>query len=206
MVTPVARRRVATFAKEIVTLDHLSSGRVNVGIGLGFPDDEYTGFGEPADMRRRGEITDEMIEVLPKLWSGEPVKYDGTHVHVDAHMRPPTVQQPHPPIWIGCLWPNPAPSNERGGATASCRSTARAVRWRPPSSRRSSRHSGPRRTGSTSSHRWDTRVRCGLRGRRCHLVRRVRLARRRLPRPARSPSPANFQCRRHRSVSPDRDR
>ena len=106
MVTPIARRRVATFAKQIVTLDHLSGGRAMVGVGLGFPDDEYTAFGEPADMRRRAEITDEMLEVLPKLWAGEPVKYDGEHVHADAHLRPPTVQQPHPPIWIGCLWPN----------------------------------------------------------------------------------------------------
>jgi alkanesulfonate monooxygenase SsuD/methylene tetrahydromethanopterin reductase-like flavin-dependent oxidoreductase (luciferase family) len=130
MVTPVARRRVATFAKEIVTLDHLSGGRAMVGVGLGFPDDEFTGFGEPADMRRRAEITDEMLDVLPQLWSGEPVKYDGVHLHVDAHLRPPTVQQPHPPIWIGCLWPNPkaierakrcngiVPINSDGGALA----------------------------------------------------------------------------------------
>jgi alkanesulfonate monooxygenase SsuD/methylene tetrahydromethanopterin reductase-like flavin-dependent oxidoreductase (luciferase family) len=106
-VTAVARRRVATFAKQIVTLDHLSGGRVNVGVGLGFPDDEFTAFGEPADLRRRAAITDEMLEVLPMLWSGEPVTFDGEHVHVDAHLRPPTVQQPRPPIWIGCLWPNP---------------------------------------------------------------------------------------------------
>lgn len=128
MVTPVARRRVATFAKEIVTLDHLSGGRAMVGVGLGFPDDEFTGFGEPADMRRRADITDEMLEVLPQLWSGEPVKYDGEHLHVDAHLRPPTVQRPHPPIWVGCLWPNPkaiarakrcngiVPINKEGGA------------------------------------------------------------------------------------------
>ena len=106
MVTPIARRRVATFAKQIVTLDHLSNGRAMVGVGLGFPDDEFTGFGEPADMRRRAAITDEMLTVLPHLWSGEPVVHDGEHLHVDAHLRPPTVQQPHPPIWIGCLWPN----------------------------------------------------------------------------------------------------
>lgn len=127
-VTPIARRRVATFAKEVVTLDHLSGGRVHVGVGLGFPDDEYTAFGESADMRRRADITDEMLSVLPQLWSGEPVRYEGEHVHVDAHLRPPTVQQPHPPIWIGCLWPNPramerakrcngiVPINRDGGA------------------------------------------------------------------------------------------
>jgi len=105
-VTPLARRRIATFAKQIVTLDHLSGGRASVGVGLGFPDEEFTSFGESADMRRRAEITDEMLEVLPQLWSGEPVVHHGAHLAVDAHLRPATVQQPHPPIWIGCLWPN----------------------------------------------------------------------------------------------------
>jgi alkanesulfonate monooxygenase SsuD/methylene tetrahydromethanopterin reductase-like flavin-dependent oxidoreductase (luciferase family) len=106
-VTPIARRRIATFAKEVVTLDHLSGGRACVGVGLGFPDTEFTDFGEPADLTRRARITDEMLDVLPRLWSGEPVTYNGEHLHIDAHLRPATVQRPHPPIWIGCLWPNP---------------------------------------------------------------------------------------------------
>lgn len=117
LVTPISRRRVQTYAKQVVTLDHLSHGRVIVGIGLGFPDeDEFAAFGEPVGLRRRAAITDEALEVLGKLWTGEPVDHQGTHLHVDARLLPATVQAPRPPVWIASLWPS-------GG------SRRRALRW-----------------------------------------------------------------------------
>lgn len=103
LITPISRRRIHKFAKEVVTLDHLSHGRVTVGIGLGFPDDEFAAFGEPAELSRRAAFTDEALPVLVALWSGEPVNHAGPFLTVDAHFRPATVQTPHPPVWVACL-------------------------------------------------------------------------------------------------------
>jgi alkanesulfonate monooxygenase SsuD/methylene tetrahydromethanopterin reductase-like flavin-dependent oxidoreductase (luciferase family) len=54
MVTPLARRRVSVVARQSVTLDRLSGGRLRLGVGLGAPDDEFTRFGEDADARTAG--------------------------------------------------------------------------------------------------------------------------------------------------------
>jgi len=101
MVTPVARRRPWKLARETVTLDHLSGGRLTLGVGLGYPADlEFTALGEQADDRVRAEKLDEGLEVLAGLWSGEPFSYDGEHYQLrDAHFLPRPVQQPRIPIW-----------------------------------------------------------------------------------------------------------
>jgi alkanesulfonate monooxygenase SsuD/methylene tetrahydromethanopterin reductase-like flavin-dependent oxidoreductase (luciferase family) len=110
LVTPLARRRPQKLAKEIITVDHLSGGRIVVGVGLGSPDDdEFTAFGDPGDRRRRAELLDEGLEVLDALLRGGPVHHDGPHFHVDAELRPASVQRPRPPIWVAGLWPNPRP-------------------------------------------------------------------------------------------------
>jgi alkanesulfonate monooxygenase SsuD/methylene tetrahydromethanopterin reductase-like flavin-dependent oxidoreductase (luciferase family) len=101
MVAALPRRRPQKFAKEVVTLDHLSKGRVIVGVGLGAPgEDEYTMFGEAGDDRARAARLDEALDVVTALWSGEPVTHDGAHFHIDAELRPPPVQRPRPPIWV----------------------------------------------------------------------------------------------------------
>jgi alkanesulfonate monooxygenase SsuD/methylene tetrahydromethanopterin reductase-like flavin-dependent oxidoreductase (luciferase family) len=69
MVTPLARRRVQKLARETVTLDHLSSGRLTLGVGLGNADD-LEPFGEAVDPRERGRLLDEGLDRLGGFWNG----------------------------------------------------------------------------------------------------------------------------------------
>ena len=109
MVTPLARRRVSVVARQTVTLDLLSHGRLRLGVGLGAPDDEFTRFGEDADARRRARILDESLDALVQLWSGEPVTFRGEHVTIDdVEFRPAPVNG-HVPIWVAGGWPGSAP-------------------------------------------------------------------------------------------------
>jgi alkanesulfonate monooxygenase SsuD/methylene tetrahydromethanopterin reductase-like flavin-dependent oxidoreductase (luciferase family) len=111
MVTPIARRRPWKLARETVTLDHLSGGRLTLGVGLGGPSDtEFERFGEPGDLKTLAGKLDEGLQVLSGLWSGEPFSFQGAHYRVaDAHFLPKPVQQPRIPVWVGCLWPRMAP-------------------------------------------------------------------------------------------------
>lgn len=111
MVTALARRRVTKVARETVALDHLSGGRFVLGVGLGHHDaEEFTAFGDEGDRKRRGQILDESLAVLTSLWSGEPVAFDGEHLHVAAAPFLPTpLQQPRIPVWVAGLWPNKRP-------------------------------------------------------------------------------------------------
>ena len=80
IVTPPARRRPWKLAREAVTLDHLSNGRLVLPVGLGALDDAGFGnVGEPTDARARAELLDESLEILEGLWSGEPFGYEGAH-------------------------------------------------------------------------------------------------------------------------------
>lgn len=107
MVTPLARRRPWKVAREAVTIDHLSGGRLIVGAGGGDPKDPtFERFGEETDARRRARMLDEALEVLAGAWSGEPFTYDGQYFRVrDVTLLPRPVQRPRIPIWIGGQWP-----------------------------------------------------------------------------------------------------
>jgi alkanesulfonate monooxygenase SsuD/methylene tetrahydromethanopterin reductase-like flavin-dependent oxidoreductase (luciferase family) len=111
MVTPLARRRPWKVARETVTLDRLSGGRLVLGVGLGEPpEDEYGTFGEPTDAVVRAAMLDEGLEVLTRLWSGETVSFQGRHYQVDqVAFQPTPVQQPRIPIWVAGAWPRPGP-------------------------------------------------------------------------------------------------
>jgi alkanesulfonate monooxygenase SsuD/methylene tetrahydromethanopterin reductase-like flavin-dependent oxidoreductase (luciferase family) len=82
MVTPLPRRRPAKLARETASLDHLSGGRLILGVGIGAMPYEYDYLGEEADMRVRGAMLDEGLEVLTGLWSGEPFGHRGEHYRV----------------------------------------------------------------------------------------------------------------------------
>jgi alkanesulfonate monooxygenase SsuD/methylene tetrahydromethanopterin reductase-like flavin-dependent oxidoreductase (luciferase family) len=103
MVTPLPRRRPHKVARECLSLDRLSSGRLVLGVGSGGdPGGELTAFAEELDPPTRGRMLDEALDVLVELWSGEPVLHRGEHyVAEDARMRPVAVQQPRIPIWVG---------------------------------------------------------------------------------------------------------
>jgi alkanesulfonate monooxygenase SsuD/methylene tetrahydromethanopterin reductase-like flavin-dependent oxidoreductase (luciferase family) len=103
MVTPLARRRVQKLARETVTLDHLSGGRLTLGVGLGSDSSGELGpFGEETDPRVRARLLDDGLERLSAMWAGE--------------FEPAPVQQPRIPVWVAARWPNRRP-------------VRRAVRW-----------------------------------------------------------------------------
>lgn len=102
MVSPLARRRPSKVARETVTLDRLSDGRLTLGVGLG--SDRFGGelskTGEQLDDRRRGQMLDESLEILAAAWSGEPVRHRGEHYTVDdIAFLPRPVQRPGVPVW-----------------------------------------------------------------------------------------------------------
>jgi probable F420-dependent oxidoreductase len=90
-------------AKELATMDMLSEGRVEVGLGAGWVAAEYDGLGIPMDRPGvRIERLAETVEVLKSHWSGEPLEVQRKFVRASGFAgRPLPVQQPHPPIFIG---------------------------------------------------------------------------------------------------------
>ena len=91
----------ALAAKLISTLDGVSSGRLEIGIGIGgeFPP-EFEAVGVP--VRERGARTDEALSVLTKLFAGGPVHHDGRFAQLTGQsLDPLPVQRPRPPFWIG---------------------------------------------------------------------------------------------------------
>ncbi|MGH9081868.1 MAG: LLM class flavin-dependent oxidoreductase [Acidimicrobiales bacterium] len=94
-------RHPVQVAQSFTTLDHLSGGRVELGVGIGGEDpDEHRAVG--LDPRRRAQRADEALSLLPALWSGEPVTFSGRQFALDAvTLAPRPVQRPHPPIVVG---------------------------------------------------------------------------------------------------------
>lgn len=111
MVTPLPRRRPWKLAREVTTLDRLSSGRVTLGVGLGGdPGRELSALGEETDAVRRAALLDEGLDVCVAVWSGEEVHHRGANFVVDGlRFGPRPVQRPHPPVWVAGRWPNRAP-------------------------------------------------------------------------------------------------
>ncbi len=106
IVTPVARRRPWKLARETVTLDRFSKGRLILGVGLGWGKAEFETFGEAGDPKVRAEKLDEGLEVLTGLWSGEPFCYSGKHYQIkEAQFLPKPLQSPRIPIWVCAAWP-----------------------------------------------------------------------------------------------------
>jgi alkanesulfonate monooxygenase SsuD/methylene tetrahydromethanopterin reductase-like flavin-dependent oxidoreductase (luciferase family) len=103
LVTPLSRRRVQKLARETVTLDRLSRGRLILGAGLGSNNPaELEPFDEVVEPRERARLLDERLEKLGAMWAGE--------------FEPPPLQRPRIPVWVAARWPNRRP-------------VRRAVRW-----------------------------------------------------------------------------
>jgi alkanesulfonate monooxygenase SsuD/methylene tetrahydromethanopterin reductase-like flavin-dependent oxidoreductase (luciferase family) len=96
LVTPLSRRRVHKVARETATLDHLSRGRLILGVGLGSNNNgELEPFGEVVDARERARRLDDGLSRLTEFWAGE--------------FEPRPVQEPRIPIWVAARWPNRRP-------------------------------------------------------------------------------------------------
>jgi len=108
ILTPPARRRPWKLARETMTLDHLSDGRLVLPVGLGTLDDGgFSKVGEPTDRKIRAQLLDEGLEILTGLWSGKPFSYEGEHYRLEEMtFLPPPVQRPRIPIWVVGAWPS----------------------------------------------------------------------------------------------------
>lgn len=102
ILTPPSRRRPWKLARETMTLDRLSGGRLVLPVGLGALDDGAFGnVGEATEARTRAEMLDESLAILEGLRSGEPFGFDGRHYRFGPMtFRPTPVQQPRIPIWV----------------------------------------------------------------------------------------------------------
>jgi probable F420-dependent oxidoreductase len=87
-------------AKQTATLDAVSGGRLDLGLGLGWSKQEYDAAGAPFD--RRGARAEEFLRCLTALWTEEVVEFHGEFVEMaPAHVDPKPVQRPHPPLLLG---------------------------------------------------------------------------------------------------------
>ncbi len=107
VLTPVSRRRPWKLARETVSLDLLSHGRLILPVGLGaLEDGGFAKVGEETDRKIRAQLLDEGLEILTGLWSGQPFSFHGQHYHVEEMtFLPPPVQSPRIPIWVVGVWP-----------------------------------------------------------------------------------------------------
>ena len=116
-ITALPRHQPQEVARQTVTLDRLSGGRMVLGVGLGEPPSEYTAVGRTADRSVLAAMLDEGLEVVSGLWSGEPYSHRGTHYTFDDVLFvPPPLQQPRIPVWVSAM-----ARNER--------TLGRAARW-----------------------------------------------------------------------------
>ncbi len=87
-------------AKQVASLDALSGGRLELGLGTGWLEEEFDAMGTP--FRRRGARFDEYLAAMRKVWTGETVEHQGDFLQWSGFQSHPTpTQRPHPAIWVG---------------------------------------------------------------------------------------------------------
>ena len=93
-----------TLARRLTTIDVLSNGRLRVGLGLGWSQDEMDATN--ANMKQRGAMADEFLQVLKAIWTRNPVRYEGKFFRVpESYISQKPVQKPHPPIYLAAFAP-----------------------------------------------------------------------------------------------------
>jgi F420-dependent oxidoreductase-like protein len=117
LVSPATFRHPSVLAKSAVTVDRVSNGRAELGIGAGWLEAEHRAYGFPfADLRTRMDVMAEQMEIIARSFADEPFSFKGEHYEIeDLDALPKPVQRPRPPIVVG----------GRGGR----RSLALAARW-----------------------------------------------------------------------------
>jgi F420-dependent oxidoreductase-like protein len=103
LVTGMTYRHPSMLAAEVVTVDHLSNGRVECAIGAAWNEPEHRELGFPfPSLRDRMDRLEEAVQVLRKLFTEDDVTFDGRHYRLEnATYNPKPIQRPYPPIWIG---------------------------------------------------------------------------------------------------------
>ena len=141
-------------AEDIATLDVLSGGRIDVGLGQGYARHEFDGYGVDRSERLRRFV--EGLDVLHGLWTEDPFSYRGEHYVIDgARLQPKPVQLPTPPLWIGATsLPGVRRAGRRGANLLGLTNPRLQLRLRARlASKRATSSRTPRRcscTGSTS--------------------------------------------------------
>ncbi len=93
-----------TLARRLTTIDILSNGRLRVGLGLGWSKDEMDATN--ADMKQRGALADEFLQVLKAIWTTNPVRHEGKFFRVpESYISLKPVQKPYPPIYMAAFAP-----------------------------------------------------------------------------------------------------
>jgi len=117
MVSPATFRHPSVLAKMVVTADHASDGRVELGLGAGWQEREHAAYGFPfAPLRERMDVLAEQLEIMHGQWTQSPFAFSGRHYEIaEAEHLPKPVQSPHPPLVMG--------------GVAKPRSAALAARW-----------------------------------------------------------------------------
>ena len=96
----VPYRSALEIAKAFANIDQFSGGRVILGVGIGWAQEEFAGLG--VDYKRRGAITNEYLEAIKLLWTQDRASYEGRYVSFkDVDTAPRPFRSPHIPIWVG---------------------------------------------------------------------------------------------------------
>jgi F420-dependent oxidoreductase-like protein len=103
LVSPATFRHPSVLAREVVTADHVSGGRVELGLGAGRHEGEHAAFGFPFDStRERFDRLAEQMEIVHRSWTEGPFDFRGSHYRLQhADPLPKPVQDPHPPLIAG---------------------------------------------------------------------------------------------------------
>ena len=104
LVSPVTFRHPGAFAKVVTTVDEMSGGRVDVGVGAGWNDPEHSQLGLPfPEVGRRADLLEDELAILHGLWEQpDGWSFEGKQVSIkNAQFHPKPVQRPHPPIIVG---------------------------------------------------------------------------------------------------------
>ena len=88
-------------AKMLATLDVLSKGRLTLGVGVGWMEEEFQALDTPP-FAERGAVTDEYLQAFKELWTSDSPTFEGKYCRFsNISLLPRPVQKPHPPIWVG---------------------------------------------------------------------------------------------------------
>jgi F420-dependent oxidoreductase-like protein len=103
MVSPASFRHPSVLAKSVVTADHVSGGRVELGLGAGWLESEHRAYGFPFhSTRERMDVLEEQLAIIRGQWGDGPFSFDGDHYRVEElDALPKPVQRPGPPLVIG---------------------------------------------------------------------------------------------------------
>ena len=117
LVSPATFRHPSTLAREVVTADHVSGGRVELGLGAGWHEGEHRTHGFPFDtVKDRFDRFAEQLEIIHRSWTEGPFDFEGRYYRLEqADPQPKPVQKPHPPLIAG--------------GSAKPRGAALAARW-----------------------------------------------------------------------------